>query len=183
MGAGAHGMNGINPIISRKIWQRYNLPRSTHGLDIQILNNKELKRFETHEIKYMKQFQTLPKFAPNILSYILTGGKPCKLILHQKMMTLLMNIRRKNGIELEIGKRQLAMKPDSSNSWFHRVNKVANLYKLPNSYTVLEEPAWDKIDKSYKLSSNKSKVYTVRNSTSSLGDSWLLCQCSKTSNF
>ena len=110
MGTGVHGKNGINPIISRRIWERYNLPRSTFGMDIQIVSDTEINRFEIHEIQFSKMFQTLPKFAPNILSFILVGGKPAKLIIHQKMLTLLMSIHRKNGIEAEIGKRQMAIR-------------------------------------------------------------------------
>ena len=41
MGAGVHGINGINPIISRKIWERYNVPRSTHGLEVEIFSSND----------------------------------------------------------------------------------------------------------------------------------------------
>ena len=54
-----------------------------------------------------------------------------------------MNIRRKDDLEFEIGRRQLVMKP-LWNSWFHRVNKVANIYGLPNCYTVFYEYSWAK---------------------------------------
>ena len=60
------------------------------------------------------------------------------------MLSLLMNVHRKDGLENTIGKRQLAMKKTNSQSWFMRVNKVANLYGLPNSFTILNEPPWDK---------------------------------------
>lgn len=144
MGAGVHGMNGINPVVSRKIWDRYNIPRCTHGLDIQICSTEELQKIQLHEHQYLKMTQTLPKFSPNILTHILVGGKPVTTILHQKMLSLLMNIRRKEDLEFEIGKRQLLMKPSTSNSWFHRVNKVANIYGLPNCYTVFFEYPWAK---------------------------------------
>ena len=145
MGTGMHGRNGLNPIVIRKIWERYNDPRSSHGLDVQFFPDIELQKLQTHEIQHMKMFQSLPKFAANILAHILVGGRPISAIIHQRMLSLLMNIRRKNGIEAEIGRRQLAMKPSSSNSWFHRTNAVANKYGLPNCFTVLEEPPWDKI--------------------------------------
>ena len=53
-----------------------------------------------------------------------------------------------NGLEAEIGKRQLAIKKANSQSWYHRVNKIANFYKLPNCYTIFNENPWDK--KSWK---------------------------------
>ena len=56
-----------------------------------------------------------------------------------------MSIHRKNGVEAEIGKRQIAIKKPSSNSWFQRVNKIANYYNLPNTFTIFNEPPWDKI--------------------------------------
>ena len=144
MGSGSHGVNGINPIIIRKIWQTYNLPRSTHGMEVQILNDIELRSFQQHENAFNKMYQTFPKFAPNILSHILMGGRPATLIIHQKMLTLMMNIQRKEGIEFDIGLRQLAMKKPKSLSWFHRANHIANKYGLPNCYTVFEELPWSK---------------------------------------
>ena len=87
----------------------------------------------------MKMFQTLPSFAPNILAFILIGGRPIKTIIHRKMLSLLMNIRRKDGLEAELARRQLAVKKSNSQSWFLRVNKVEDLYGLPNSFLVMEE--------------------------------------------
>ena len=74
MGTGAHGQNGVNPVVSRKIWERYNIPRSTHGLDVQIFQESELKRLQQHETQFLKMYQSLPKFAPNILAHILIGS-------------------------------------------------------------------------------------------------------------
>ena len=54
MGTGAHGHNGVNPVVSRKIWERYNIPRSTHGLDVQIFPESELKRLLQHETQFLK---------------------------------------------------------------------------------------------------------------------------------
>ena len=144
MGTGAQGRNGTNPIVARQIWEKYNLPRSSHRLEVQVFNETEMKLLQNHEIEFSKHYQTLPKFAPNILAYILVGGKPAKLIIHQRMLTLLMNVHRKNGLEAEIGKRQLSIKKPSSQSWFHRVNKIAKLYNLPSAYTILNEIPWDK---------------------------------------
>ena len=105
MGAGVHGSNGLNPIISGQIWERYNIPRSTHGLEAQIFPKCEMEQLQKHEDEHMKYFQTLPSFAPNILSHILMGGRPVTSIIHRRMLNLLMNIRRKDGIEITIGKK------------------------------------------------------------------------------
>ena len=62
----------------------------------------------------------------------------------------MMNIRRKGGLELELGLRQLAMKSQKSNSWYHTTNQIANIYGLPNMYglpncyIIFEEPPWSK---------------------------------------
>ena len=120
---------------------------------------------QLYETEYFKLFQTLPKFSPNILAHCLVGARPLKAIIHQKMLSLLMNIRRKNGIEVLNDKQQLAMKTNKSMSCFHRVNAVAQLYGLPNSFTVMEESPWDKL--------NWKK--TIRNSINeSIETSWLL---------
>ena len=114
MGAGVHGTNGLNPIISRQIWERYNIPRSTHGFEVQIFPKLEMEKLQRHENQFMKKFQRLPPFSPNILSHILTGGRPVTSIIHKRMLSLLMNIPRKDGIELRLAKRQLAMKKSKS---------------------------------------------------------------------
>ena len=60
------------------------------------------------------------------------------------MLSLMMNVCRKDGLEADIGRRQLAIKAASSKSWFHKVNHAANFDEVPNCYTVMEETAWDK---------------------------------------
>ena len=122
----------------------YNVPNATHGLEVQIFLKTEMDKLKRHEKEFMQYFQTLPIFAPNILSHILIGGRPIETIIHRRMLGLLMNIRRKDSIEAELGRRQLAIKNSKSQSWFIRTNEVANKYGLPNSYTVMEEPPWDK---------------------------------------
>ena len=78
-----------------------------------------------HETQFMKMFVTLPSFSANILGHILIGGRPVETIIHQRVLALLMNTRRKNGIELKVGQRQLAMKNKNSQSWFIRANDIA----------------------------------------------------------
>ena len=36
MGTGLHGSNGLNPIVSREIVQRYVIPRMLYGLESQV---------------------------------------------------------------------------------------------------------------------------------------------------
>ena len=50
MGAGTHGKNGVNPIVSRRIWERYSVPRATHGLDVQLFPEAEMNKLTMHEI-------------------------------------------------------------------------------------------------------------------------------------
>lgn len=56
METGILGKNGSNPIVSRKIWERYNIPRSTHGLEVQILSETEMKKLIVHKQEFLKMF-------------------------------------------------------------------------------------------------------------------------------
>ena len=144
MGTETHGTNEVNPIVPRKIWEWYNVPRSIHRLDVQKISFTEMTKLQQNKTSFLKTFQTLPTFSPTIVLHILIGGRTMTCAIHKKMLSLLMNIRRKNGIEADIARRQLSMKKATSKSWFIRANKVAEIYGLPNSYLVFEEEPWDK---------------------------------------
>ena len=75
-----------------------------------------MEKLMRHENKFMQHFQTLPIFARNILAHILIGGRPIENIIH----------RRKDALEAQLARRQLATKRSKSQSWFLRVNEVAN---------------------------------------------------------
>ena len=42
-GAGLHGRNGINPAISKCIWQTYVVPRLIHGTELWAIGKKDLQ--------------------------------------------------------------------------------------------------------------------------------------------
>ena len=67
MGTGVHAKNGINPIISRRIWERYSLPRSTFGMDIQIVSDTD---------QASQEQQSLPLDPPKQISSAIPTADP-----------------------------------------------------------------------------------------------------------
>ena len=57
MGAGLHGLNGVNPSVSAHCIRIYVLPRLLYGLDVIRLTRSDLKNLEAYYLKLLKQIQ------------------------------------------------------------------------------------------------------------------------------
>jgi hypothetical protein len=60
MGAGLHGMNGINPMVSIHMIKCFVLPRLLYGLDVIRLTKTDIKNLSTYFVQLLKQIQHLP---------------------------------------------------------------------------------------------------------------------------
>jgi hypothetical protein len=59
MGAGLHGMNGINPMVSIHMIKCFVLPRLLYGLDVTRLTKTDIKNLSTYFVQLLKQIQHL----------------------------------------------------------------------------------------------------------------------------
>ncbi len=82
MAPGLHGMNGIGPAASKKVWDTYVMPVLLHGLEALILTKKEIDQLEDYHQACMRQIQHLPDSTANSAVYLLIGSIPLECLLH-----------------------------------------------------------------------------------------------------
>ena len=61
MGAGFHGLNGINPEVSVCIWQTYVRPRLVYGLESINLSKCDIQKLELYQRTLIRQILHLPE--------------------------------------------------------------------------------------------------------------------------
>ena len=103
--------------------------------------------------------------------YILSGQLPVEAEIHKRRLTLYGNIVRKECVEKDLARRQLAVKDSTSNSCFIALREILYKYGLPTAQELLDNPpeklAWkimvrrhvEELEKgNYSGSSNKINV-------------------------
>ena len=141
IGAGLHGKNGISPTVSHKIYTTFSRPRITYGLEAVTLLQMEKDKLEKFERKFLKQIQGLPDKCATVATYALLGTIPITAQIEKNVLTTFFNIARQpECIEHELACRQLAIKDESSNSWFTYVRCLLQKYELPTAYEIMECP-------------------------------------------
>ncbi|VDI05822.1 Hypothetical predicted protein [Mytilus galloprovincialis] len=140
MGSGLHGLNGLNPEVSCKLWSTYVVPRLLFGLEIVNLSAKDISRLDIFCNNFLKQIQNLPARASNAGAYLLLGQLPIIALLHKKILITFGTIARSDSVENDLAKRQLSTKGKNSKSWFIRADKILKQYNLPCASEVLLKP-------------------------------------------
>ena len=128
MGSGFHGVNGISPHISIKIYRSYVLPRLMYGLESIVLKTKHITELEAYHKKTLRELQSLPVRTASSAVYLMSGIPPLEALLDQQIANLLSMVGSGDSKLLaEIGTNQLARKSNRSSSWFvyssHRLTK------------------------------------------------------------
>lgn len=140
MGAGLHGLNGVNPKTAWKLLSTFVEPRYAYGLEILGLTATDKKLLDAYQKKTIKQIQHLPDRASNAAVYLLLGALPISAKIELNQLTLFRMVIAKDSIEAKIAERQLAMKSSKSKSWFIEVNKLLSKYNLPSAHDLLVVP-------------------------------------------
>jgi hypothetical protein len=143
MGAGLHGKNGLNPATSLNILYAYVAPRCLYGLEAVQLNKTQLKKLDNFHRKLLRQLQSLPDSptVADVAVYALVGRIPLSAEIDKRKLSLFGNIaRQQESIENKLAHRQLAIKPNSSKSWFVDVNEILHKYELPSAHCLLADP-------------------------------------------
>ncbi|CAG2216073.1 unnamed protein product [Mytilus edulis] len=141
MGAGLHGLNGVNPKAAIHLIQTYVLPRLLYGLDVITLTTEDMKILSTYFRKLLRQIQHLPDRISNVASHLLLGRITIESEIHKRILKTFGNIiRNENSIERKLAIRQLATKSLQSGSWFTKTVEIANIYDLPSPYDIIDNP-------------------------------------------
>ena len=85
MGAGLHGLNGVNPKVTIHLIQIYVMPRLLYGLEITTLRHNEIQKLEIYLKKLLKQVQNLPERTANEATYLMMGRIPVVGELHKRI--------------------------------------------------------------------------------------------------
>ncbi|VDI73763.1 Hypothetical predicted protein [Mytilus galloprovincialis] len=102
---------------------------------------KELNALEIYERKLLKQIQGLPDRCANVAVYALLGTTPITVHIERNSLTTFFNIAsHPEFIEHEIARRQLAMKDETSNSWFTHIRIILQKYNLPTAFEIMNNP-------------------------------------------
>jgi hypothetical protein len=140
-GAGMHGRAGLNPVISRKLWIIFILPRLLYGTELWVLSKPLLQKLEHFQRVKLRQIQDLPPNTANCVTIGLIGVLPIEAEIDKRVLSLFRNLAANQGsVEANIALRQLATKETSSNSWFIHVKNILEKYNLPPAHVILHTP-------------------------------------------
>ncbi|CAG2246674.1 unnamed protein product [Mytilus edulis] len=141
MGAGLYGLNGVNPKVSLHLIRFYVIPRLLYGLEVILLSKTDISNLTIYFVKLLKRIQHLPDRTANAAVLLLIGQIHIEAEIHKRILGIFRNIiDNDNSVERDLAFRQLAMKSDSSNSWFRKVVIITELYDLPSPHDLLVSP-------------------------------------------
>ena len=139
MGAGLHGVNGLNPMVSIHIMNIYIIPIMTYGLEAMILPQKCIESIEISFRRTLRQLQSLPGRVANCAVYILLNVFPIEATLHRNMLGLLGNtLLNTSSIEYLLVLRQSSLHSYSGKSWFSQAKCLLAKYDLPTMDDLIE---------------------------------------------
>ena len=138
IGTGLHGLNGVGPFVSYRIYQAYVLPRVMYGLPFVTPNAAQVQQLELAHRRILRQLQSLPQRTAIPAIYLMLGVLPFEAILHLGQLSGLLSIIFSSNERLKnVMNRQLAMKSYKSSSWFVCVVKTLRRYGLPSVLELL----------------------------------------------
>ena len=138
-GAGFHGLNGLKPKTSVKIWKKYIVSRLVHGLEVTINPEKDLEKLENYQRATLKQLQHLPPSTSNCATYLISGVLPIRAEIEKRTLTTFVRfISNTETAEYAIIKRQLVMKTLKSKSWTTEIKKLLHRFRLPSAHSLMD---------------------------------------------
>ena len=88
----------------------------------------------------LRKIQSLSKSTASVAVNCLLGVWPVEQELDLRRLTLLCSVLYSDGtLELDIAKRQIAIKDPDSHSWFAACARLLHKYSLPNIYTLQQQ--------------------------------------------
>ena len=138
MGAGLHGINGLNPVAARSILQAYVVPRLLYGLEAIVLTQTQIQLLEVYFRKLLRHIQSLPDNTANPAVYLLIGLPPIEAFLDKNIVSLCEAAFKDTHVR-EIALRQLSLKNFKSSSWFIYAQKRLGKYDLISPLSCLTE--------------------------------------------
>jgi hypothetical protein len=140
MGAGLHGLNGLNPAVSNKLLDTYIVPWLLYGLEAMSITEVDVQKLETAYRTMLRQIQHMPKNTATPAVYLLIGAIPIEGQLDTRILTFFNHILlQQQSLEYNLVRRQLTMKDLQSHSWVVTVRNILSKYNLPSAYALLQQ--------------------------------------------
>ena len=141
LSSGMHGLNGVHPKVSLKLWNSYILPRLTYGLQQMVCSKKDLELIERFQRSTFRRLQHLPERTSNSVTLLILGELPVQATIDKQTLTFFSSILTDpNSKEHLLVHRQLAVKDPYSNSWVMHVARLLRQYDLPSPHHLLTNP-------------------------------------------
>ena len=153
MGAGLHGLNGLNPKTSMLLIKIYIIPRLLHGLETMSLTCADKASLEGYYRSLLKQVQHMQQGTASSAVYLLIGALPIEGHLDLQILSLYNRaVSIQGSLERDILERQLAIKDLNTHSWIATVRVTLDKYQLPSAYNIFNYPRpkeeWKRVTKS-----------------------------------
>lgn len=105
-------------------------------------NGVALHQLEIFQKTMLKQILSLPKSVADPAVYILSGILPIEAQIDIKILGFFNNVthQEENSVEKELARRQLAVKPNDSCSWFIVLKETLRKYDLKEPTEYLDKP-------------------------------------------
>lgn len=130
---GLHGTNGLNPMVSYRIYQAYVLPRLLYGLEVLNISSSHMDSLKRFHHNSLRMFQSLPQRTAICALHLLLGALPISGELHRRQLSFLYLVLSSDNISIqELVHRQSAVNIDNRKSFFSRVSETLLLYQLPS---------------------------------------------------
>ncbi len=129
---GLHGSNGLNPMVSYRIYQAYVLPRLLYGLEVLYINNSDMNSLKRFHHNSLRLFQSLPQRTAVCALHLLLGALPISGEIHRRQLSFLYLVLNCDNRSIrELVQRQSIMQIDNRKSFFSRISETLSLYNLP----------------------------------------------------
>ena len=86
MGADLHGINGLNPLITWKLWRTFVVPRMLYEIETLKITTTDIYKLEQFQKKTLKQLLGLPQQTADPAIYILLAAECIEQIIHKAII-------------------------------------------------------------------------------------------------
>ena len=112
------------------------------GMELLLPSGNQLNQLEMFQKRLLKQILSLPANVADVTIYILTGILPIEAQIHARALSFFNNIchQAENSTEKVLARCQLALKSNSSSSWFIELKQILRKYNLNEPIEYLNRP-------------------------------------------
>ena len=81
-----HGLNGLHPTVSMKLWNAYILPRLTYGLEQAMCSKTDIELLEKFQRATFRRIQHLPDSTANVAVLLMLGELPIQATVDKQTL-------------------------------------------------------------------------------------------------